>query len=226
MYTLTDEQVEYILCDIRRNGVEMEDLQLNLLDHICCILERDLRDGDDFEAFYHATVRQFYRQELREIEVETIHLLTFKNYYKMKKIMLGSGAVSVAAFMFGSFLKIMHWPGASVTLIFAMLVLSLVFIPLLAMLKVKESPGSTDKAVAITGSLVGVLYIVSTMFAIMHWEGRTALWLTTVGTCMFVFLPVYLYKGLQQSETKLNTIITSVLVVGFALSVFTMIRIH
>jgi hypothetical protein len=226
MYNLTDEQIEYILCDIRRNGVEMEDLQLSLLDHICCILERDLRDGDDFEAFYHATVRQFYRQELREIEVETIHLLTFKNYYKMKKIMLGSGAVSVAAFAFGSILKIMHWPGASVTLIFAMAVLSIVFIPLLALLKVKESSGSGDKAVAITGSLVGVLYIVSTMFAIMHWEGRTALWLTTVGTCMFVFLPVYLYKGLRQSETKLNTIITSVLVVGFALSVFTMIRIH
>lgn len=224
MYSLSDEQIEYILCDIRRNGVEMEDLQLSLLDHICCILERDLRDGDDFEAFYHATVRQFYRQELREIEVETIHLLTFKNYYKMKKIMLGSGAVSVAAFAFGSILKAMHWPGASPMLIIGLLTLSAVFLPVLAILKAKETVNSSDKALVVIGATIGVLYITSTLFALMHWPGRTSMWLATVCISMFVFLPVYLYKGMQQPETKLNTIITSILVVGFTLSLFTMIK--
>ena len=52
MYCITDEQIEYILNDIRRNGVEMEDLQLNLLDHICCIMEQELKETDDFEQFY------------------------------------------------------------------------------------------------------------------------------------------------------------------------------
>ena len=44
MYYLSDQQIEYILNDIRRNGVEMEDLQLNLLDHICCIIEQNLEE--------------------------------------------------------------------------------------------------------------------------------------------------------------------------------------
>ena len=45
MYNLSEQQIEYILNDIRRNGVEMEDLQLNLLDHICCIIEQNLKEG-------------------------------------------------------------------------------------------------------------------------------------------------------------------------------------
>ncbi len=77
MYCLSDEQIDYILNDIRRNGVEMKDLQLNLLDHICCIIEQELKEGDDFGHFYQQTIRRFYRNNLREIEEETIDLLTF-----------------------------------------------------------------------------------------------------------------------------------------------------
>ena len=43
MYCITEQQIEYILNDIRRNGIETEDLQLNLLDHICCMAEHNLK---------------------------------------------------------------------------------------------------------------------------------------------------------------------------------------
>ena len=59
MYCITDEQIDYILNDIRRNGVETEDLQLNLLDHICCIIEQNLDEYDDFESFYQQIIKQF-----------------------------------------------------------------------------------------------------------------------------------------------------------------------
>jgi hypothetical protein len=39
------------------------------------------------------TVKKFYKKELREIEEETISLLTYKNYYEMKKTMMVSGIV-------------------------------------------------------------------------------------------------------------------------------------
>ena len=61
MYRLSEQQIDYILDDIRRNGIETEDLQLNLLDHICCILERELKDDDDFERLYQQTVKQFFK---------------------------------------------------------------------------------------------------------------------------------------------------------------------
>src|SRR6478736_4356968 len=131
MYCITDEQIEYILNDIRRNGVDTEDLQLNLLDHICCIMEQELKENDDFERFYHATVKRFYKRDLREIEEETINLLTFKNYYAMRKVLIASGVLSVSGFIAGSAFKFMYWPGASVLLTLGIGLFSLVFLPLL-----------------------------------------------------------------------------------------------
>ncbi|HRD38307.1 MAG TPA: hypothetical protein PLC65_06720 [Bacteroidia bacterium] len=87
MYRVSDEQIEFILDDIKKRGIEMEDLQLNLLDHICCILERELKETDDFNAKYNKTIKQFFKSELWEIEEETVGLLYFKNYYKMKRFL-------------------------------------------------------------------------------------------------------------------------------------------
>src|ERR1700740_3220546 len=99
MSRLSDEQIDFILNDIGARGVEMESLQQNLLDHICCIIEQDLEPDGDFEAFYASTIKTFYKYELWEIEEETIHVLTFKNYYTMKKAMIVSGTFSVVTFI-------------------------------------------------------------------------------------------------------------------------------
>ena len=226
MYCITDQQIEYILNDIRRNGIETEDLQLNLLDHICCIMEQTLKEDDDFEGFYHQTIKRFYKQELREIEEETINLLTFKNYYAMKKVMIACGAISVAAFIGGSIFKAMHWSGASFLLIMGMLTLSVLFLPLMVILKAREKTTVRDKVVTVIGALLGVLYATSTLFAVQHWPGRTTLWLTTVSIALFLFIPFYFFTGIRNAETKLNTIVTSILLVGATCLVFTMIALR
>ena len=223
MYCITEQQIAYILNDIRRNGVETEDLQLNLLDHICCILEQTLKEDDDFERFYHQTIKQFYRKELREIEEETINLLTFKNYYSMKKIMMASGAMSAAALVAGSCFKVMHWPGAAVLLTLGIVLVSLVFLPVMAVLKVREVKTIRDRSVTALGTVLGILYAMSTLFAVMHWPGRTMLWLSTVGFSAFIFIPVYFFTGIRSVESRVNTLITSVLLVGGTALLFTMI---
>jgi hypothetical protein len=226
MYCLTDAQVDYILNDIRRNGVEMEDLQLNLLDHICCIVEQQLEEDGDFERFYQETIRQFYKKELREIEEETINLLTYKNYYGMKKLMIVSGAFSAVAFIFGSFFKVMHWPGASVLLCLAILTLGFVFLPLMTLLKTKESGTGREKIVIAVGALVGILFSMSTLFAVMHWPGAMVLWVSTISVSMFVLVPLYYFNGIRKPEARLNTIITTVLLIAITGLTFTMLRIR
>jgi hypothetical protein len=78
MTTLTDEQVDYILADIREHGIRLEGLQDNLVDHICILLEEKLQEGDDFETVYGAVIPSFYRHELYELEEEALFLETFK----------------------------------------------------------------------------------------------------------------------------------------------------
>ena len=130
MYHISDQQIDYILNDISARGVEMESLQQNLLDHICCIIENNLEENGDFESFYQKTIETFYKDQLWEIEEETLQLLTFKNYYTMKKVMIVSGTFSAAAMILGILFKFLHWPGAAALIILGIGASSLIFLPL------------------------------------------------------------------------------------------------
>jgi hypothetical protein len=79
MYSLNEQQIDFILGDINARGVRLESLQYDLLDHICVIIEQTLEKEEDFEQCYSQTVSTFYRNELCEIEEETIFLLACRN---------------------------------------------------------------------------------------------------------------------------------------------------
>jgi len=79
MYSVSEQQLDFILSDINARGVRLESLQYDLLDHICVLIEQKLEKEEDFEQCYEATISAFYRQELREIEEETIFLLACRN---------------------------------------------------------------------------------------------------------------------------------------------------
>jgi hypothetical protein len=226
MYCVTDEQITYILNDIRRNGVDTEDLQLNLLDHICCILEQELKEDDDFERFYRTTVQRFYKRDLREIEDETINLLTFKNYYAMRKVLIASGVFSVTAFVAGSAFKTMYWPGASMLLTLGIGSFSLLFLPLLFILKAREAKAASDRFVVAVGSAVGALFSIAILFIVQHWPGATMLLMAAICIAAFVLLPVYFFTGIRRPETKLNTILMSIILVGIIGLQFTLVRLR
>jgi hypothetical protein len=161
---------------------------------------------------------------MREIEEETINLLTFKNYYSMKKLMISSGSLSAGAFIAGSLFKGMHWPGAGILLTIGIAVFSLLFLPLLFVLKAREVTATRDKIVIALGCLVGTMFSLATLFTIMHWPGATMLWFSSIGLSGFVLLPVYFFTGIRRPETKLNTILMSILLVGVTGLMFTLMN--
>jgi hypothetical protein len=226
MYCLSEEQIGYILSDIRRRGVEMEDLQLNLLDHICCIVEQNLKEGEDFEAFYSQTIPRFFKHELWEIEQETITLLTFKDYYAMKKAMIICGSLSVAAFLTGSFFKIMYWPGANVLLLLAIILFTFLFLPMLFVVKSRDTHNWQDKLLTGTSVLAGMLYATSSLFAVMHWPYRTPLWIITSAFSLFVLIPSYFFTNFRKEGNKINTIITTIILTGATGVLFLMISLR
>ena len=218
MYCLSDKQIDYILNDIGARGVEMESLQQNLLDHVCCIIEQNLEENGDFESFYQKTIKTFYKDELWEIEEETLLLLTYKNYYTMKKIMIMSGMFSAIAMSLGVLFKFMRWPGAGPMILLSIFLMCFIFLPLLFLLKKNETTESRDKTILAVGTLTGILFLISSLFKLMHWPGSSFLWLLTMGVMGFVFIPLYFFNGIKKPESKTNTITTTlilIIVTGF-----------
>jgi hypothetical protein len=85
MYHISDQQIDYILTDIRAHGIRTESIRDNLLDHICILIEENLEEGGNFEAFYASVIPTFYRQELREIEEEARFLVDRRRCLALSK---------------------------------------------------------------------------------------------------------------------------------------------
>jgi hypothetical protein len=222
MYVLNDEQVTYILNDIRRSGIESEELQLDLLDHICCVIETEMLPNKNFEEFYRSILPRFFKRELREIQEETTLLLTFKNYYAMKKVMLNGGMFSAVSFIIGAFLKAMHLPGASVFILLGIASFCFLFLPLLSILRVKEQKETKDKVVIGIATVFGILISLATLFKVMHWPYANNMWMVSLGILFFLFLPIYFFTGIRNAETKINTIISSILILTAGGLLFTL----
>ncbi len=148
------------------------------------------------------------------IEEETMQLLIFKNNYVMKKVMIISGTLSVAAFIMGSIFKIMHWPLAAPLLFFAIINICLVFLPLLSIVKIREINADRDRLIIALGTIVGILYCLSMLSLVMHWSMKGPIWLVTLAITFFVFIPAYFFTGIRMPERRINTIIFSILLVA------------
>ena len=211
MYQLNDKQIEFIAADIKKRGIEMEDLHNNILDHVCCMIENNLEENGDFEKFYSNSIVKFYKNELWELEEETISLLIFKNYYIMKKVMLVSGFISSFFVMTGILFKFMHWPGAAAMLILGIGSSSLIFLPLLIVLKVKESVELKNKLIVLAGMTSAIFLSLGILFKIMHWPGANTLGIAAIVSLIGIFLPIYFTTGIRNPETKTNTIVISLI---------------
>jgi hypothetical protein len=214
MYTLKDSQIDFILNDLSARGIKTEDLQYNLLDHICCIIENELGENEDFGQFYQKVISRFFKKELSELEEETQLLLTFKHYYTMKKIMFVSGFSSAIIMLTGSFFKVMHWPGASFLLLLGVLFFSLLFLPLLFTLILKEKKEGRQKGIVLFGLIVSIGLITGALFKMFHWPGATLIGMTSLAVLILLYVPFYLITGIRNPETKVNTAITSILIIA------------
>lgn len=214
MYHLSEEQINFIRADIKKRGIEMESLQEDLLDHICCMIEERLEENGDFEKFYSSIIKTFYKNELSEIETETINLLTNKNYYTMKKAMIFSGITSAVVLSLGIILKFFHAPGSAPCIILGIFIFSIIFLPLMSVLRIKEKEKTKDKLIIALGIIPAILLSTSFAFRTQHWPGAMIVLYLGIGILLLLFLPLYIVNGLRKPEAKVNTIVTSVLVIA------------
>lgn len=214
MVRVSDEQVDFILQEIEARGVTIEDLQYNLLDHMCCIIEDEMSETDDFDQFFQRLLPRFFNDNLREIQEETELLLTFKHFYAMKKTVNISGLLAAVFTLTGSVFKVMHWPGAGVAFVLGIAIFSFIFLPLMIALKFRDEGSRTDKLVLSFGFLVGIIASLGFLFKLMHWPGANMLMLSGLVSFTFVYVPIYFFTRVRRPELRFNSTVNSVLMMA------------
>lgn len=226
MVRVSDEQVDFILQEIEARGVTIEDLQYNLLDHMCCIIENEMSETDNFDQFFQGLLPRFFNDNLREIQEETELLLTFKHFYAMKKILVISGLFASAFTLIGSLFKVLHWPGAGISLVLGIGIFGIIFLPLMIALKFKDEVKMQDKLVLSFGLFIGIITTFGFLFKIMHWPFANILMLSGLTTFTFVYAPLYLMSRIRRPELKFNAIVNTVLMLGCGGLLFAMYNLN
>lgn len=214
MHSLGDIEVNFIESDLKSRGIVSEDLRDNLLDHICCILENEMNENDDFNEYYHRILPRFFKNELAEIQIETDNLLKFKNFYTMKKILNFSGIATVLLTVLGALFKSLHWPGAGLLIILGGFSFSIIYMPLLIVLKLKDDESKIDKLVHSFGLVLAIFLTAGVLFKIMRWPYANNLMFYSTLLFTLIFVPIYFITRFRRPEKKFNTMVNSVLMIA------------
>jgi hypothetical protein len=200
MYLLNNNQVGIIISDVENARITLSHLADELIDHICCEVERQMSDGKSFEDAYELVKGQTGIKVLQKIQESTQYLID-KKYRRMKMTMKITGNVSLAILGLSTIMKLFHWPGASILMMIGFVILCLVFFPAAIYANYKEVKIKASKVLHLSILIGGILFMFGVLFKVQHLVGSTNLLIVGWVILLFIFLPTLLYVKLGEAKS-------------------------
>ena len=223
MAQLKQNQVDSIFDLLLTHGVSYESLQLDLLDHICCMVEQKMDNGLEFDESLSLSTQEFGLSHLSEIQEATFHLLTLK-LNKMKKVVGYIAMLTAASVMLGIYFKMNHWLGASFLLMAGFVLAALAVFPSMMYFDLKNNSTTLQKAATISGYASGILLSLATLFKFMHWPGFFVLYYSGLAILVFLFMPLYTFKNYKTNENKIFALAKSMLIMAGVMTIWASYR--
>ena len=202
---ITEEQVSYIEEQINKANIKDAMLRDDLIDHMCCLVELDIKKGLSFDQAYKKAFLQTSPNGYEEIQNETLFLLNKNKIIIMKRITYITGFLFTLSTVFGAFLKFLHQPGAGVLLFIGMTGIAAIFIPLILINQLKTTLNQhlSERFKWIFGAVAFMLFCMGTLLKLMHLPG--AIILLAGGVLVFGvgFLPFLFFRMYRHSVEQL-----------------------
>lgn len=198
---LARHHIEVIENCIEQSAITIPTLRDDLLDHLCCVVEKKLGEGKSFEESLREALHGLAPGGLEEIQRETVFLLNLNKAIAMKGIMYFVGMLSVMSFVLGWTFGMMHWAGATELSVYGFLGFVMVFIPLYAIdyFKMKVQRELLEKLTLTLGILSAITWATAVVFKLLHLRGADVLLISGAGIFCFLFLPVLFFSLYKKS---------------------------
>jgi uncharacterized protein with PQ loop repeat len=201
MPELSLHNIEQISRDIGRQEITFSHLLEDLIDHVCCDVENEMKKGLSFNEAYNAVKKKLGSRRLKEIQEETLYLVDTK-YRNMKNTMKISGVAGTIMLGFAALLKIQHWPGAGIMLNLGALILAFAFLPSALSVLWKETHNSKKLFLFISAFFAGIFFIFGVVFKIQHWPGAGIILSLAALSGVLFFVPALALSRLTDQENR------------------------
>jgi hypothetical protein len=198
---LTLEQESFIEKWVDSQGLKIQSLRDDLIDHLCCVVESKIETEESFQHLLDKAISDIAPNGLIEIERKTIFLLNSKRILIMKKLLYSTGFIGSISLTAGVSFKLLRMPYGYELFIVGFLMLFLVFIPLLALdrYKVAISKAISEKMKIISGVVAAIITGLSGLFKLMHLQGADLLLMLGAFVFAFGFLPFFFFTMYKKS---------------------------
>lgn len=199
---LSDEQTEYIRREIEKSTISRQGLKDDLLDHFCCFIENEVKNGKSFEFAYVTARQSICPNGFDEIQKETIYLLNSNKIISMKKLMYSIGLMASIGTCAGILFKLLHLPGGDELFTYGFLGIVLLFLPMLALDRYKLSLSKvlSERLKIILGFVSAIIVGLAVLLKLLHLTqfGDTLL---IAGFAIFIlgFLPFLFFRMYSKS---------------------------
>jgi hypothetical protein len=145
---------------------------------------------------------------------------------KEKTVLNLAALLGGVSLMIGFLFKVMHWQGANMLLLIGWLVMLGVFLPLLLIVKLRETTTTRQKWIYSFGVLGLTVFEVSTMFKFFQWPGAAPLMLLGSILLVSVFLPMYTYMKFKESGKITGQFIYLIIICMYVISLTALIGLN
>jgi len=198
MQALGSNQIKQIEDRIAHASLKNTSLAIDILDHICCMIEERLELGFDYKQAEKEVFSEMGILQMQAIEQET-QILT-QNKITMKKRTKIIGLVAIVLMVAGFSMKMMHLVGAGITWGVGVLTAVFGFALFLTVDRFKYEQTSNGKIVSILGFLGSASFILGSGFKLLHQPGANSM----VAIGGFVLLIHYVLSNNFSNREKLS----------------------
>lgn len=171
MQVLAADQIKHIEDRLAHASLTNKSLTIDILDHICCMIEDRLELGTDYNQAEKEVFSQMGVLQIQAIEQET-NILT-QNKLIMKKRTKIIGLTALALMLAGFTMKQLHLMGAGVTWGVGVLTAVFGFALFLTVDRFKYEASSKGKLVSIIGYLGAASFLLGLGLKVLHWPIAT-----------------------------------------------------
>lgn len=195
------EYEDIIINEINRSSIKNQNLKDDLIDHICCLVEIGMNNGNSFEDALKKAYQQTAPNGLDEIQQETIFLLNYSKIIFMKRLTYLSGYLFTLIWVAGVLFKILDIQGAGMLLAIGGIGVAFIFLPLLLIGKYRSllSEVMSERLKWVFGILTIIFLVLSISMKILHLMGAPVILGLSFLTFGFGFLPFLFFRMYKKS---------------------------
>ena len=206
MPELSLRNIDQISNDIRKQEITFPHLADELIDHICCDVEYEMKNGLSFHDAYLVVKEKMGSRRLKEIQEETLYAVDTK-YRQMKSTMKISAIAGTVMLGFAALFKVMHWPGSGILLTLGAFTLAFVFMPSALTVLWKETHSSKRLFLYISAFITAMLFIIGVASKVQHWPLAALILMVASLSGIFAFIPALLASKLKDQENRSKRIV-------------------